>query len=214
MRCLISSSNAFSLSSCLHVSFEIQCHYLWKTLELYYTRWLATFILKTHVFHSSSNCKNIWKLFGVILNTGFDVFLYLRYGFTYRLLLFFWGGHNTWFLYTRPSGNPFWFCLWTYCDISWSFFAFSRNLYAFLMLFLCSSYAFLMHFLCNSFAFLMQFFCNSYAILLQFPCISYAFLMHFLCSSYAVLKTSYTFAKTAYTFAQNVWSGKNCIRIA
>ena len=46
------------------------------------------------------------SLFGVILNTGFDVFLYLRYGFTYRLL-FFWGGHNTWFLYTRRSGNPF-----------------------------------------------------------------------------------------------------------
>jgi hypothetical protein len=79
---------------------------------------------------------------------------------------------------------------------------------------LCSSYAFLMHILCNSFAFLMQFFCISYAILLQFLCISYAFLMHFLCSSYAVLKTSYTFAKTAYTFAQNVWSCKNCIRIA
>ena len=79
---------------------------------------------------------------------------------------------------------------------------------------LCISYAFLMQFLCNSFAFLMQFFCISYAILLHFLCISYAFLMHFLCSSYAVLKTSYTFAKTAYTFAQNVWSCKNCTRIA
>lgn len=152
MRCLISSSNAVSLSSCLHVSFGIQCHYLWKTLELYYTRLLATFILKTHVFHRSSNCKNIWKLFGVILNTGFDVFLYLRYGFTYRLL-FFWGGHNTFFLYTRPSGNPFW--------ISYELLV---NFYDILLFFwrksLCKSYAFLMQFLCNSFAFLMQFLCS------------------------------------------------------
>ena len=214
MRCLISSSNAFSLSSCLHVSFGIQCHYLWKTLELYYTRLLATFILKTHVFHRSSNCKNIWKLFGVILNTGFDVFLYLRYGFTYRLLFFFGGGSQHMVLVHQAFRKSLLNFLWTSCDISWSSFAFSRNLYAFLVLFLCSSYALLMHFLCNSFAFLMQFFCISYAILLQFLCISYAFLMHFLCSSYAVLKTSYTFAKTAYTFAQNVWSCKNCIRIA
>ena len=79
---------------------------------------------------------------------------------------------------------------------------------------LCISYAFLMQFFCISYAFLMQLFCISYAILLHFLCTSYALLMHFLCSSYAVLKTSYTFAKTAYTFAQNVWSCKNCIRIA
>ena len=195
MRCLISSSNAFSLSSCLHVSFGIQCHCLWKTLELYYTRLLATFILKTHVFHRSSNFKNIWKLFGVILNTGFAVFLYLRYGFTYRLL-FFLGGSQHMVLVHQAFRKSLLNFLWTSCDISWSSFAFSRNRYAFFMLFLCSSYAFLMHILCNSFA------------------ISYAFLMHFLCSSYAVLKTSYTFAKTAYTFAQNVWSCKNCIRIA
>ena len=156
MRCLISSSNAFSLSSCLHVSFGIQCHYLWKTLELYYTRLLATFILKTHVFHRSSNCKNIWKLFGVILNTGFDVFLYLRYGFTYRLLFFLGVGHNTWFLYTRPSGNPFWIS-YELCDISWFSFVFLRNLYSFLMQFFCISYALLMHSLCTSYAVLMQF---------------------------------------------------------
>ena len=188
MRCLISSSNAFSLSSCLHVSFGIQCHYLWKTFELYYTRLLATFILKSHVYHRSSNCKNIWKLFGVILNTGFDVFLYLRY--------------NTWFLYTRPSGNPVWIFLWTSCDISWFSFVCLRNLYAFFMHFLCSS----LHFLCISYAILLHFLCNN----LHFLCTSYAFL----CSSYAVLKTSYTFAQTAYTFAQNVWSCKNCTRIA
>ena len=182
MRCLISSSNAFSLSSGLHVSFGIQCHCLWKTLELYYTRLLATFILKTHVFHRSSNCKNIWKLFGVILNTGFDVFLYLCYGFTYRLCFFFFfggGGHNTWFLYTRPSGNPFWISyelLVTFHDFS---FVFLRNLYAFLMHFLCNSFAFLMHFLCNSFAFLMQFFCMSYALLMHSLSTSYAVLMQF-----------------------------------
>ena len=203
MRCLISSSNAFSLSSCLHVSFGIQCHYLWKTLKLYYTRLLATFILKTHVFHRSSNCKNIWKLFGVILNTGFDVFLYLRYGFTYRLLFFFGGGSQHMVLVHQAFRKSLLNFLWTSCDISWFSFVFLRNLYAFLMQFFCISYAFL-----------MQFFCISYAILLHFLCNSFAILMHFLCSSYAVLKTSYTFAKTAYTFAQNVWSCKNCIRIA
>ena len=204
MRCLISSSNAFSLSSCLHVSFGIQCHYLWKTLELYYTRLLATFILKTHVFHRSSNCKNIWKLFGVILNTGFDVFLYLRYGFTYRLL-FFLGGSQHMVLVHQAFRKSLLNFLWTSCDMIF-FCIFKKPL--------CISYAFLMQFFCISYAFLMQFFCISYAILLHFLCNSFAILMHFLCSSYAVLKTSYTFAKTAYTFAQNVWSCKNCIRIA
>ena len=175
MRCLISSSNAFSLSSCLHVSFGIQCHYLWKAVELYYTRLLAAFILKTHVFHRSSNCKNIWKLFGVILNTGFDVFLYLRYCFMYRLLFFVWGGHNTWFLYTRPSGNPVWISyellvtchdlLLHFQEIFMHFLCFS---YAVLMRCLCISYAILLHLLCNSFAILMRFLCASYAILMQF----------------------------------------------
>ena len=179
MRCLISSSNAFSLSSCLHVSFGIQCHCLWKTLELYYTRLLATFILKTHVFHRSSNCKNIWKLFGVILNTGFDVFLYLRYGFTYRLL-FFLGGSQHMVLVHQAFRKSLLNFLWTSCDISWFSFVFLRNLYAFLMHFLCSSFAFLMHFLCNSFAFLMQF--MSYALLMHFLCTPYALLMQFLCS--------------------------------
>ena len=171
MRCLISSSNAFSLSSCLHVSFGIQCHYLWKTLELYYTRLLATFILKTHVFHRSSNCKNIWKLFGVILNTGFAVFLYLRYGFTYRLL-FFLGGSQHMVLVHQAFRKSLLNFLWTSCDISWSSFAFSRNryglFYAFLMQFLCISYAYLMQFFCNSYAFLMHFLCTSYAVLMQF----------------------------------------------
>ena len=167
MRCLISSSNAFSLSSCLHVSFGIQCHCLWKTLELYYTRLLATFILKTHVFHRSSNFKNIWKLFGVILNTGFAVFLYLRYGFTYRLL-FFWGGSQHMVLVHQAFRKSLLNFLWTSCDISWSSFAFSRNRYAFFMLFLCSSYAYLMQFFCNSYAFLMHFLCTSYAVLMQF----------------------------------------------
>ena len=123
MRCLISSSNAFSLSSCLHVSFGIQCHYLWKTLKLYYTRLLATFILKTHVFHRSSNCKNIWKLFGVILNTGVDVFLYLRYGFTYRLL-FFLGGSQHMVLVHQAFRKSLLNFLWTSCDISWFSFVF------------------------------------------------------------------------------------------
>ena len=181
MRCLISSSNAFSLSSCLHVSFGIQCHYLWNTLKLYYTRLLATFILKTHVFHRSSNCKNIWKLFGVILNTGFDVFLYLRYGFTYRLL-FFLGGSQHMVLVHQAFRKSLLNFLWTSCDISWFSFVFLRNLYAFLMHFLCNSFAFLMHFLCNSFAFLMQFFCMSYALLMHFLCTPYALLMQFLCS--------------------------------
>jgi len=138
MRCLISSSNAFSLSSCLHVSFGIQCHYLWKTLELYYTRLLATFILKTHVFHRSSNCKNIWKLFGVILNTGFDVFLYLRYGFTYRLLFFFGG------VTTHGSCTP---------GLQEIPFEFLMNFLWHFMIFFCIfkeiSYAFLMQFLCS-----------------------------------------------------------------
>ena len=206
MRCLISSSNAVSLSSCLHVSFGIQCHYLWKAVELYYTRLLAAFILKTHVFHRSSNCKNIWKLFGVILNTGFDVFLYLRYGFTYRLLFFF-GGVTTHGSCTPGLQEiPFEFLM----NFLWHFMIF----FCIFKKSLCISYAFLMQFFCISYAFLMQFFCISYAILLHFLCTSYALLMHFLCSSYAVLKTSYTFAKTAYTFAQNVWSCKNCIRIA
>ena len=181
MRCLISSSNAVSLSSCLHVSFGIQCHYLWKTLKLYYTRLLATFILKTHVFHRSSNCKNIWKLFGVILNTGFDVFLYLRYGFTYRLW-FFLGGSQHMVLVHQAFRKSLLNFLWTSCDISWFSFVFLRNLYAFLMHFLCNSFAFLMHFLCNSFAFLMQFFCMSYAPLMHFLCTPYALLMQFLCS--------------------------------
>ena len=177
MRCLISSSNAFSLSSCLHVSFGIQCHYLWKAVELYYTRLLATFILKSHVYHRSSNCKNIWKLFGVILNTGFDVFLYLRYGFTYRLWFFLGGSQHMVLVHQafRKSRLSF---LWTSCDISWFSFVCLRNLYAFFMHFLCSS----LHFLCNSFAFLMRFFCISYAIILHVLCTSYAFL----CSSYAV----------------------------
>ena len=172
MRCLISSSNAFSLSSCLHVSFGIQCHYLWKTLKLYYTRLLATFILKTHVFHSSSNCKNIWKLFGVILNTGFDVFLYLRYGFTYRLF-FFLGGVTTHGSCTPGLQEiPFEFLM----NFLWIFMIFfcivlKRSLcksYAFLMQFLCIFDAILMHFLCNFYAFLMQFLCASYAVLTQF----------------------------------------------
>ena len=189
MRCLISSSNAFSLSSCLHVSFGIQ---------LYYTRLLATFILKTHVFHRSSNCKNIWKLFGVILNTGFAVFLYLRYGFTYRLL-FFLGGSQHMVLVHKAFRKSLLNFLWTSCDISWSSFAFSRNRYAFFMLFLCSSYAFLMHILCNSFAFLMQLFCISYAILLQFLCISYALLMQFFCS----FKNFIHFCQNCIHFCQN-----------
>ena len=178
MRCLISSSNAVSLSSCLHVSFGIQCHYLWNTLKLYYTRLLATFILKTYVFHRSSNCKNIWKLFGVILNTGFDVFLYLRYGFTYRLL-FFLGGSQHMVLVHQAFRKSLLNFLWTSCDISWFSFVFLRNLYAFLMHFLCSSFAFLMHFLCNYFAFLMQFVCISYALLMHSLCTSYAVLMQF-----------------------------------
>ena len=181
MRCLISSSNAFSLSSCLHVSFGIQCHYLWKAVELYYTRLLAAFILKTHVFHRSSNCKNIWKLFGVILNTGFDVFLYLRYGFTYRLL-FFLGGSQHMVLVHQAFRKSLLNFLWTSCDISWFSFVFLRNLYAFLMQFFCMSFAFLLHFLCNSFAFLMQLFCMSYALLMHFLCTPYALLMQFLCS--------------------------------
>ena len=152
MRCLISSSNAFSLSSCLHVSFGIQCHYLWNTLKLYCTRLLATFILKTHVFHRSSNCKNIWKLFGVILNTGFDVFLYLRYGFTYRLLFFF-GGSQHMVLVHQAFRKSLLNFLWTSCEFLWYSFVFWKKS-------LCKSYAFLMQFLCNSFAFLMQFLCS------------------------------------------------------
>ena len=170
MRCLISSSNAFSLSSCLHVSFGIQ---------LYYTRLLATFILKTHVFHRSSNCKNIWKLFGVILNTGFAVFLYLRYGFTYRLL-FFLGGVTTHGSCTQGLQEiPFEFLM----NFLWHFMIF----FCIFKKSLCIFYAFLMQFLCISYAYLMQFFCISYAIILHFLCNSFAILMHFLCTSYAVL---------------------------
>ena len=195
MRCLISSSNAFSLSSCLHVSFGIQCHYLWKTLELYYTRLLATFILKTHVFHSSSNCKNIWKLFGVILNTGFDVFLYLRYGFTYRLL-FFLGGVTTHGSCTPGLQEiPFEFLM----NFLWHFMIF----FCIFKKSLCISYAFLMQFLCISYAFLMQFFCISYAILLQFLCNSFAILMHFLCISYALLMHFLCSFKNFIHFCQN-----------
>ena len=182
MRCLISSSNAFSLSSCLHVSFGIQCHCLWKTLELYYTRLLATFILKTHVFHRSSNCKNIWKLFGVILNTGFAVFLYLRYGFTYRLLFFF-GGVTTHGSCTGLQEIPFEFLM----NFLWHFMIFFCIFKKSLWIILCFSYAVLMHFLCISYAILLHFLCNSFAFLLQLFCNSYAFLMHFLCTSYAVL---------------------------
>ena len=165
------------LSTCF---FGIQCHCLWKTLELYYTRLLATFILKTHVFHRSSNCKNIWKLFGVILNTGFDVFLYLRYGFTYRLLFFF-GGVTTHGSYTPGLQEiPFEFLM----NFLWHFMIF----FCIFKKSLCISYAFLMQFFCISYASLMQFFCISYAILLHVLCTSYALLMHSLCTSYAVLR--------------------------
>jgi hypothetical protein len=67
---------------------------------------------------------------------------------------FFLGGHNTFFLYTRPSGNPFWISyelLVNFYDIL---------LYCFKEIFmqvLCISYAVLMHVWCNSYAFLMQF---------------------------------------------------------
>ena len=91
---------------------------------------------------------------------------------------FFLGGHNTWFLYTRPSGNPFWISyelLVTFHDLFLHFQEISMH-------FLCFSYAVLMHFLCISYAILLHFLCNSFAILMHFLCISYALLMQFLCS--------------------------------
>jgi len=198
MRCLISSSNAFSLSSCLHVSFGIQCHYLWKAVELYYTRLLATFILKSHVYHRSSNCKNIWKLFGVILNTGFDVFLYLRYGFTYRLWFFF-GGVTTHGSCTPGLQEiPFEFLM----NFLWHFMIF----FCMFKKSLCIFYAFLMQF----FAFLMQLFCISYALLMP----SYAVLMQFkklhtlLPKLHTLLPKTYEVVKTAEKLH------KKCIRIA
>ena len=95
---------------------------------------------------------------------------------------FFWGGHNTFFLYTRPSGNPFW--------ISYELLV---NFYDILLY--CFKEIF-MQVLCISYAVLMHFWCNSYAFLMQFLCISYAILMRFLCSSYAVLKLHTLLPKT------------------
>ena len=104
-----------------------------KTLQNY-TRLLVTFIVKTNVFKRISNCINVWTLFGVILNTGFDVFLYLRYGFTYRLLFFFGGGSQHMVLVHQAFRKSLLNFLWTSCEILWVPFVFLRN-------FLCNSYA-------------------------------------------------------------------------
>ena len=106
-----------------------------KTLQNY-TRLLVTFILKTNVFKRISNCINVWTLFGVILNTGFDVFWYLLCGLTYRV--FFWGVTKDCSCTPDLHEIPFDF-FWTYCEILWVSFVFLRN-------FLCNSYAVLMQF--------------------------------------------------------------------
>jgi hypothetical protein len=61
--------------------------------------------------------KNIWKLFGVILKTGFDAFWYLRCGLTYRLL-FFWGSQHI-FLVHQAFRKSLLNFLWTSCEFLW-----------------------------------------------------------------------------------------------
>ena len=105
-----------------------------KTLQNY-TRLLVTFILKTNVFKRISNCINVWTLFGVILNTGFDVFWYLLCGLTYRV--FFWGVTIDCSCTPDLHEIPFDFFL----NLLWNFMSFFCIFTKFLMQFLCSSYA-------------------------------------------------------------------------
>ena len=109
-----------------------------KTLQNY-TRLLVTFILKTNVFKRISNCINVWTLFGVILNTGFDVFWYLLCGLTYRV--FFLGVTIDCSCTPDLHEIPFEFLM----NFLWNF-----------MSSFCIFKKFLVHFLCNSYAVLMQ----------------------------------------------------------
>ena len=95
---------------------------------------------------------------------------------------FFWGGSQHMVLVHQAFRKSLLNFLWTSCDISWFSFVFLRNLYAFLLHFLCISYAVLLHFLCISYAIILHFLCNSFAFLMRFLCTPYALLMQFLCS--------------------------------